>query len=299
MSICPHCTAKNEATATVCRSCGQPLQPATPAASAELPAWLQQLKPESAPAPARDEVLATAPVVFRPTTTPVTAAPADSAQPTAQTPARPAGGETAASKPAASAAVAPQPPPRPATPPAVAAPPAEKPATSQTETASLVTEEDLPSWLRAFSENESQKPASAPVSEGQSWLTSVAGAGDAEGGDKIAHSWQAPSQPAARRHTGAGSLFARVAESAPATGAPQVEHPIPVVRAPAAAAATGDRAPDTAMAATPAATPGESRARTPAPASRGGGSRVAVYAAIGVIVLLILLGLAAKLLGVF
>lgn len=297
MSICPQCKAKSEATATVCRSCGQSLQPATPAADAELPAWLRQLKPDSAPAPADDKVLDTAPVGFRPAATPAIADPADSPASAAPPRARAASDEAPPRQRSAPEPGAPA--PRPTTPPAAMTPTAEKPTTNQAESASLVTEDDLPSWLRAFSDKESEKPASAPVSEGQSWLSSVAGADNAEGADKIANSWQAPSQPAARRHSDAGSLFARVAEHAPATGAPRVEHPTPVVRAASATGASSGRAAGAGRATASPTAAGEGRPRTAVRSAGGGGSNVAVYAAVALIVLLVLIGIAAKLLGIF
>ncbi|MFN8517368.1 MAG: hypothetical protein U0841_33335 [Chloroflexia bacterium] len=70
-----------------------------------------------------------------------------------------------------------------------------------TETASLISEDDLPAWLRAFGEVESQKQA-APADE--SWMVRVdaEGAANQASAQNLAQSWQAPrarSKPAPQR----------------------------------------------------------------------------------------------------
>lgn len=280
MTTCPHCTAKNDTTATDCRACGEALPPAVPTATAELPAWLRQMNPESAPA--ADVVLETAPAPPQTAAATAVADPDDRPLNIA-----PAPEQTDA---ATASTTARQPIPQ-------AAAPAPKPAPAQVETASLVSEDDLPAWLRAFSDNDSLKNgANDRESEGLAWMAGVAGAGNADA-DDLAHSWQTPSQPAAKGRSGAGSLFAKVSESPPAQTAPQVAHHAPASKpTPASDTVLAHAATPTAKATAPATGGG---ARVPVAESQGGGSKAVIVAIIGLIMLLVALGLAAKLLGMF
>jgi hypothetical protein len=83
-----------------------------------------------------------------------------------------------------------------------------------TETASLISEDDLPAWLRAFGEVESQKQV-APADE--SWMVgaNADGAANQAAAQNLAQSWQSPVRPAeARARTGAASVFHKPAEGA-------------------------------------------------------------------------------------
>jgi hypothetical protein len=83
-----------------------------------------------------------------------------------------------------------------------------------TETASLISEDDLPAWLRAFGEVESQKQT-APADE--SWMVGANADGPANqaAAQNLAQSWQSPARPAeARARTSAASVFSKPAEGA-------------------------------------------------------------------------------------
>lgn len=175
MITCPDCHAENETGAEACHSCGRAL-PKVETANAPLPQWLQQLKPE-------EDALVEEPV---PVAARAAAIGTDSVIAAPQS--------TRRAKPESEAAQG-------------------GPQGGMTETASLISEDDLPAWLRAFGEVESQKQA-APADE--SWMVG-ADADTANGpvaAQNLAQSWQAPARPAeARARTGAASIFAKPAES--------------------------------------------------------------------------------------
>jgi hypothetical protein len=84
---------------------------------------------------------------------------------------------------------------------------------NMTETASLISEDDLPAWLRAFGDAESKQQATASADE--SWMVGAEaeGAANVAAAQNLAQSWQSPTQPAASRaRTGAASIFAKPAE---------------------------------------------------------------------------------------
>jgi hypothetical protein len=174
---CPDCHAENETDAEVCHSCGRAL-PQVETANAPLPQWLQQLKPED------DALLEESmPVAAR-----ASAVGTDSVL------AAPKSKISKRSKPE---------------------PEAKNGAhTGMTETASLISEDDLPAWLRAFGEVEAQKQA-APADE--SWMVGAdaEGAASPASAQNLAQSWQAPARPAeARARSGAASVFSKPGESA-------------------------------------------------------------------------------------
>lgn len=195
MITCPDCHAENETGAESCHSCGRAL-PQVETANAPLPPWLQQLKPEDS------LVEEPVPVAAR-----ASATGTDSVIAAPQAPRR-------AKKDLDSGK--------------------ESAPNGMTETASLISEDDLPAWLRAFGEVESQKQA-APADD--SWMlgASADGAATPAAAQNLAQSWQSPTRPAeARARTGAASVFAKptegtarpervIAAAAPAAPAPEPE----------------------------------------------------------------------------
>jgi hypothetical protein len=176
---CPDCHAENDTGAEACHSCGRAL-PQVETANAPLPSWLQQLKPEE-DALIEEAVPVSASAIAVGTDS-VLASPKNKGTGSKRSKAEqePKGGAQG----------------------------------GMTETASLISEDDLPAWLRAFGEVESQKQA-APADE--SWMVGA----DAEGANSptssqnLAQSWQAPARPAeARARTGASSVFSKPGESA-------------------------------------------------------------------------------------
>lgn len=82
------------------------------------------------------------------------------------------------------------------------------------ETASLISEDDLPAWLRAFGENEAKQQA--PPATDESWMVGADNDSplNAAAAQSLAQSWQSPSQQAAARpRTGAASVFAKPDEN--------------------------------------------------------------------------------------
>jgi hypothetical protein len=174
---CPDCHAENETGAESCHSCGRAL-PQVETANAPLPPWLQQLKPEE------DAILEEpVPVAAR-----AGATGTDSVIAAPHAPGR--AQENKDLDPARDSAHG-----------------------GMTETASLISEDDLPAWLRAFGEVESQKQA-APADE--TWMLGAnADAANQAASQNLAQSWQSPARPAeARARSGAASVFAKPAEGA-------------------------------------------------------------------------------------
>lgn len=93
-------------------------------------------------------------------------------------------------------------------PTAAARPGGTAPATTPTsETASLISEDDLPAWLRAFSEPEHN--GKAATDDDQSWmLGSNSTISDEQAASDLAQSWQAPARATAVERTGAAAIFA-------------------------------------------------------------------------------------------
>jgi len=123
------------------------------------------------------------------------------------------------------------------------------PATTPTnETASLISEDDLPAWLRAFSEPEHN--GKAATDDDQSWmLGSSSTISDEQEASDLAQSWQAPARATAVERTSAAAIFA----APTATPATVTRHerlitplaPPPVVVQPAAAPPKAGAATDT------------------------------------------------------
>lgn len=234
MSICPHCQVENEAGAAVCHTCGEAISPAT--AAADLPLWLQALKPT---APAEDTVVDAPQQSSAPHATSTPAINTSvSATPTsaASTP------DTVATDPplgpANAPAEAPDMPPTAhaehptatlqpaahtdgadtilATQPTATARPVAPPATSSatTDTASLINEDDLPAWLRAFSEP--ARDSKAAVDEDQSWMVGPTTPETEEPTtNNLAQSWQAPAKTITAERASTRAMFAAT-ESNPA-----------------------------------------------------------------------------------
>ena len=240
---CPDCHAENELGAAECQSCGHAL-PQAEAANAPLPQWLQQLKPE---------VEVEAPPEVK---TPVGAASAsmlgtDSMLPSAPPKSRRAKREADAEKAAGQA--------------------------NMNETASLISEDDLPAWLRAFGEAESKQHAASSTDE--SWMIGAEAPDtlNAAAAQNLAQSWQSPTQPvASRARTGAASIFAK-----PAEGQARPERVIAPSAAPVAAA------PEPELPARPSSGRSELPRPMPMPRERGGMSlqRVALIAFIAALVI--------------
>ena len=199
MITCPDCHAENELDATECQSCGRAL-PQPEAANAPLPQWLQQLKPEAEV----DEPLEVK--------TPVGAASAsmlgtDSIISSKPPSARRAKRESEAEKGGGQS--------------------------NMTETASLISEDDLPAWLRAFGDAESKQQTTASTDE--SWMVGAEDEGSANvaAAQNLAQSWQSPTQPAASRaRSGAASIFAKPSDAPARPERVIAAAPTPVVAEP-------------------------------------------------------------------
>ncbi len=202
MIICPQCQAENETGAALCHGCGTILP--TLAGGGALPSWLQALKPEPVlaggaakplaggtaklgtgdllPAPLPSVVAASAPAASG-TDTLMATQPTPAARATANSPAK-SGGQAS-------------------------------------ETASLISEDDLPAWLRAFSEPDTATVATS--ADDQSWMlgTNAATVADAVG-DNLAQSWQVSARPTAPR-AAAAAFAAPVANPAKVTKAARPE----------------------------------------------------------------------------
>ena len=208
MTTCPDCHAENANDARTCHACGHALQQGE-ATSAPLPQWLQQLKPE-----AEEELpLAALAVSTGPTAalfgtdSLVAASPKGAPSPSRDRSASRRAAEEDAAKGA-----------------------------NMAETASLISEDDLPAWLRAFGEAETKNAA---ASTDESWMVGAEAAGtiSAAASQNLAQSWQAPARPAeARARSGASSVFAKPADGAakqdrvmatPVTAAPPEPTPAP------------------------------------------------------------------------
>lgn len=157
------------------------------------------------------------------------------------------------------------------------------------ETASLISEDDLPAWLRAFSENDSSsKSASA---DDQSWMLGTAGETPVNTvAENLAQSWQAPTRTAPR--TSAAAVFAVPTETAAKVS--RVEKP---ERAIAMTPILVEPEPAPVMAAAKPTVParlGVTRPAAPAATKRAGSSaqRIAVIAfLVALVVFLIVLGI--------
>ncbi len=221
MSICPHCQAENASGATSCQACGKPLATATP--SGGLPLWLRALNPEgqaeedtvvaqaNTPTPIDGTKGTGAAAKMPPVAAAAAAPPTEAAQaaheqatvrPTAEServtpsfamPTTTAGGTDTviATQPTAGA--------RSSGPPTTTAP--------TNETASLISEDDLPSWLRAFSEPE--RDSKTTTDDDQSWMlgnsTTINDEQEASG---LAQSWQSLPRATAIERPSAAAIFA-------------------------------------------------------------------------------------------
>ncbi len=189
MIICPDCQAENTNDAKTCHACGHALAPAE-AASAPLPQWLQQLKPEvEADVPQEALAMSKGPTAALFGTDSLVAASPKGAAPASRD--RSASRREAAVIEAAKGGNA-------------------------AETASLISEDDLPAWLRAFGEAETKNTAAASTDE--SWMVGAEAASttSAAASQNLAHSWPAPARSAEvrARTSGASSIFAKPADNA-------------------------------------------------------------------------------------
>lgn len=303
MINCPQCQAENEDDARVCQQCSAELV-AAPAGD-DLPPWLQALKPdhraeaddEAIPAPIAEPVAVAAggakheaPASAQEAPTP--ARPVASAPATAPVAKADSGTDTVvATQPTPIRRPAPTEAPRAANPPAA-------PQSGTTDTASLISEDDLPSWLRAFSENDGG--AQSATVDDQSWMT---GGDTGQAADaltaNLAQSWQAPARVAASQRTGAVSVFGASDEGrgkvARVEKAERVVAPVPAPAAPAPAPGQKLSAPLPTVGAKPAAPArlGSNRAVPPG-AERAGASiqRLATIAfLVAFVIFLIVLGI--------
>ena len=146
------------------------------------------------------------------------------------------------------------------------------------ETASLISEDDLPAWLRAFGENEAKQQA-APATD-ESWMVGADTESplNAAAAQSLAQSWQSPAQPAAARaRTGAASIFAKPTETQ--------ARPERVI---AAAAKPTPAAPEPEVAAKPAETRKDFPRPVPTQRERSGGVPLQRVALIAFIVALVI-----------
>ena len=243
MTTCPHCHTANHPEATACQVCGQTLSATATDQDAALPAWLQQLKPgpdESTTVPSTNGFLAKPDLPLSGTSTVQSV-----------TAAAPTKGTLPGAQPA-----------------------------SQAETTSLISEDDLPVWLRAFGEPDTPKADNADAD--QSWMVgNDTDGGKVDGAGDLAQSWQVPTRPAAKQRSGAGSVFTKVSEGAPVATARPERAAMPSPSAPA-----GDDAARPAPAAT-----------TKRPAGRGGRPTTAIAIAAAIALILIVLVVFAVLAG--
>lgn len=237
MINCPHCQAENELAAKVCHECGKEL--VTIPQTETLPSWLQALKPDHLKEDeAADTVVVASTAMLSSETLSAESEPAPVVAPqpiAANKPRAVSGGTdtlvatqpTPASRPVPDA---PAPRSRAAAPPAHAKPAAN----SNNDTASLINEDDLPAWLRVYSEPDTAKQA--VEAEDQSWMTG----GNTAGGEEqlagnLGQSWQAPARTATAQRSSAMSVFGVTEESrgkvAKVTKAERVAAPIPVPEA--------------------------------------------------------------------
>jgi len=302
VSICPHCQAENTSGATVCQACGKPLTTTaageglplwlqalnpegqaedTVVAQAHIPAPTDEAKagaaaktpPVAATAAPRADTAQTvneqaAQVAHGQAAHPAAVQPATAAPKTdtvvAETQAAPQ--ETANETPSFAMPTA----PKSGTDTVIATQPtaaarsggAAPAAAAANETASLISEDDLPAWLRAFSEPE--RNGKAATDEDQSWmLGSSATISDEQEASDLAQSWQAPPRATAVERTNAAAIFAApTASPANVTKHERLITPIappPVIKQPVAA--------PTPRAGAATATPVRLGAGRPAPAA--------------------------------
>lgn len=263
MTTCPHCHTANRPEAAACQACGQTLSAVATAQDPALPTWLQQLKPEAEGAataattnglPAEPEL----PLSGTSTIQSVTAAAPQQHRRGSPTPKPVVGGAA----------------------PTKGTEPGAQPV-SQAETTSLISEDDLPVWLRAFGEPDTVPADNADVD--QSWMVgNDTGGAKVDGAGDLAQSWQAPARPAAKQHSGAGSVFTKVSVGSPvATTRPERTVTLPP------SSTTADEAVDPTAPAPPA---GAGRAATTqGPAGRRGRPTAAMAIAAVVALILIVL----------
>lgn len=215
MINCPHCQAENEPAAKVCHACGKEL--VTVPQTEALPPWLQALKPDHLK---EDEATDTV-VLAQTSTLSAETAPAEVEQAPAVAPQPVAAASTASTiSGGTDTLVATQPTPasRPVSEPTAprsraAAPAADKSAgNASSDTASLINEDDLPAWLRVYSEPDTAKQTAE--AEDQSWMTG----GNSTGADEqlagnLGQSWQAPARTATAQRSSAMSVFGVTEES--------------------------------------------------------------------------------------
>lgn len=216
MINCPDCQAENEPEAKLCHACGKEF--VTVPQTEALPSWLQALKPDHIKEDeATDAVVLAQTATLSTETQSLEAEQAPAVEPrpvaVASMTSRISGGTdtlvatqpTPASRPVAEA---------PASRGRAAAPPtASKPAgNTNNDTASLINEDDLPAWLRAYSEPDTAKLA--VEAEDQSWMTGGNNASaDEQLVGSLGQSWQTPARTATAQRSSAASIFGNTEES--------------------------------------------------------------------------------------
>ena len=239
MINCSQCQAENETAAKVCRECGKEL--VTVPQIEALPSWLQALKPDhlketddtasildasATPVPPVAEE-APAKTAHAPITTPQPVAVATTSELGGGTDTLVATQPTAASRPVPEAAA-----PRGR---ASASTTPTKPTTNTSnDTASLINEDDLPAWLRAYSETDTAKLTAE--ADDQSWMTGGSSdSSDEQLAGNLGQSWQAPARTATAQRSSAMSVFGVTEESrgkvAKVTKPERVVAPAPVPEA--------------------------------------------------------------------
>ncbi len=239
MINCPHCQAENEPKAKECQACDKELV-IVPQSEA-LPSWLQALKPDHLKGDEEnDTVVLAQTATLSPEVAPVETEPAPvlALQPVAiaaTSKASAVGGgtdtlvatqPTAASRPVSETAA---PRSRAAAPPA----PAESASNTNHDTASLINEDDLPAWLRVYSEADTAKQTAE--TEDQSWMTGGNNdSSDEQLADNLGQSWQAPARTATVQRSSAMSVFGVTEESrgkvAKVTKPERIVTPVPEVK---------------------------------------------------------------------
>ncbi|HEU5331012.1 MAG TPA: zinc ribbon domain-containing protein [Thermomicrobiales bacterium] len=232
MITCPHCQAENSDGALVCHSCAQALAEPAPADTPELPQWLRQLKPaEDTPAAEADSPVPAD--AAPPTVTPVPTGGQEEAWQELAQPLAAVGapGPNGALPNGAAPALAPEDKLAAMRPPSKPAAPASRPASAPSnEAAALISEDDLPAWLRAFSEPQEKTDTRA---DDQSWMLGGEAASGAGATANLEQTWQAAAPPPAA-DSEAAAAFAKLAETTP--GATHAERRIvmPAITAPPA-----------------------------------------------------------------
>lgn len=233
MISCPHCQTENEADATACRACDNEFAPA--AVSESLPPWLRALNPDHPQEAEAADATAASPMAEAPEEAPLTASALPVMVESAAPPVAGGGGTDTlvATQPTPASRTVPT---RESTTPSAhsAEMPTKASSNGTAETASLINEDDLPAWLRAFSETDTT--AQSTQADDQSWMTGggTDGAEETLSGN-LAQSWQAPARTATPQRASAVSVFGAAEEGgAKVTRALKPERPVALEPKPSA-----------------------------------------------------------------